>query len=179
MTLFEAKKLLTKNDFVFEIREFEDEATYWHHTMLFPYTKNARNCKVLALIITSNNGKKNIELQFNAVDDDFLFEELRFGDFCFEMFDYKEEILANDLLNHINEIKGGAFSVIVANDLKNQRWLGDSCFDLKDEDDLLGKPSFEKAIQQIRAPKGFISKLLKTNKQYEIYDWNTYQCIIK
>ena len=91
----------------------------------------------------------------------------------------KEEILANDLLNHINEIKGGAFSVIVANDLKNQRWLGDSCFDLKDEDDLLGKPGFEKAIQQIRAPKGFISKLLKTNKQYEIYDWNTYQCIIK
>ena len=177
--MFEAKKLLTENDLVFEVSDFEDEATYWHHTMLFPYTKNARNCKVLALIITSNNGKKNIELQFNAVDDDFLFEELRFGDFCFEMFDYKEEILANDLLNHINEIKGGTFSVIVANDLKNQRWLGDSCFDLKDEDDLLGKPGFEKAIQQICAPKSFISKLLKTNKQYEIYDWNTYQCIIK
>ena len=179
MTLFEVKKLLTENDFVFNVSEFEDEATYWHHAMLFPYTKNARNCKVLALIIMSNNGKKNIELQFNALNDDFLFEELRFGDFCFEMFDYKEEILANDLLNHINEIKGGAFSVIVANDLKKQRWLGDSCFDLKDEDDLLGKPGFEKAIQQIRSPRGFISKLLKTNKQYEIYDWNTYQCIIK
>ena len=179
MTLFEAKKLLTKNDFVFEIREFEDEATYWHHTTLFPHTKNARNCKVIALIITSNNEKKNIELQFNAVDDDFLFEELRFGDFCFEMFDYKEEILENDLLDHINEIKGGAFSVIVANDLKNKKWLADSSFDLKDDDDLFGKPGFEKAIQQIHAPKGFISKLLKTKTQYEIYDWNTYQCIIK
>ena len=179
MTLFEAKKLLTENDLAFEISEFEDEATYWHHTMLFPYTKNARNCKVLALIISSNNRKKNIELQFNAVDDDFLFEELRFGDFCFEMFDYKEEMLANDLLKHINKIKGGAFSVIVANDLKNKKWLADSSFDLKDDDDLFGKHGFEKAIQQIHAPKGFISKLLKTNKQYEIYDWNTYQCIIK
>ena len=179
MTLFEAKKLLTENNLTFEISEFEDEATYWHHTMLFPYTKNARNCKVLALIISSNNGKKNIELQFNAVDDDFLFEELRFGDFCFEMFDYKEEILANDLLNHINEIKGGAFSVIVANDLKNKKWLADSSFDLKDDDDLFGKHGFEKAVQKIHAPKGFISKLLKTKKQYEIYDWNTYQCIIK
>ena len=179
MTLFEAKKLLTENNLTFEISGFEDEATYWHHTMLFPYTKNARNCKVLALIITSNNGKKNIELQFNAVDDDFLFEELRFGDFCFEMFDYKEEILANVLLDHINKIKGGAFSVIVANDLKNKKWLADSCFDLKCDDDLFGKLGFEKSIQQIRAPKDFISKLLKTKKQYEIYDWNTYQCIIK
>ena len=179
MTLFEAKKLLTENNLTFEISEFEDEATYWHHTMLFPYTKNARNCKVLALIISSNNGKKNIELQFNAVDDDFLFEELRFGDFCFEMFDYKEEMLANDLLKHINKIKGGAFSVIVTNDLKNKKWLADSSFDLKDDDDLFGKHGFEKAIQQIHAPKGFISKLLKTKTQYEIYDWNTYQCIIK
>ena len=179
MTLFEAKKLLTENGLAFEISEFEDEATYWRHTMLFPCTKNARNCKVIALIISSNNGKKNIELQFNAVDDDFLFEELHFGDFCFEMFDYKEEMLANDLLKHINKIKGGAFSVIVANDLKNKKWLADSSFDLKDDDDLFGKHGFEKAIQQIHAPKGFISKLLKTKKQYEIYDWNTYECITK
>ena len=179
MTLFEAKKLLTENNLTFEISEFEDEATYWHHTTLFPYTKNARNCKVLVLIISSNNGKKNIELQFNAVDDDFLFEELCFGDFCFEMFDYKEEMLANDLLKHINKIKGGFFSVIVANDLKNKKWLADSSFDLKDDDDLFGKHGFEKAVQKIHAPKGFISKLLKTKTQYEIYDWNTYQCIIK
>ena len=179
MTLFEAKKLLTENNFVFEVSEFEDEAAYWHHTMLFPYTKNARNCKVIALIITSKNGKKNIELQFNAVDDDFLFEELRFGDFCFEMFDYKEEILANDLLNHINEIKGGAFSVIVANDLKNKKWLADACFDLDDDDDAFGRQGFEQAIQRIRQPKGFISKLLKSKLQYEIYNWNTYDCIVK
>ena len=178
MTLHEAKTLLTENNLAFETSEFETEATYWHHTMLFPYTKNARNCKVIALIITSNNRKKNIELQFNAVGDDFLFEELRFGDFCFEMFDYNEEMLVNDLLHRINEIKSGTFSVIVANDLKNKRWLGDSCFDMND-DDHFGKPGFEKAIQIIQAPKGFISKLLKARKQYEIYDWNTYKCIIK
>ena len=178
MTLNEAKKLLTDNGLAFKIIEFKDEAAYWHHTTLFPYTKNARKCKVIALIISSNNGKKNIELQFNAVDGVFLFEELHFGDFCFEMFDYKEEMLANALLNHINEIKDGAFSVIVANDLKNKRWLGDSCFNLKDNDDLFGKRGFEKEIQRINKPKAFISKLLKTEKQYEIYDWNTYQCII-
>jgi hypothetical protein len=151
--------ILTENDFVFKVSEFEDEATYWHHTMLFPYTKNARNCKVLALIITSNNGKKNIELQFNAVDDDFLFEELRFGDFCFEMFDYKEEMLADDLLDRIKEITNGNFTVIIKNDLKNKKWLADACFDLDDDDDAFGRQGFEQAIQRIRQPKGFISKL--------------------
>ena len=179
MTLFEAKKLLTENDFVFKVSEFEDEATYWHHTALFPYTKNARNCKVLALIITSNNGKKNIELQFNAVDDDFLFEELRFGDFCFEMFDYKEEMLADDLLDRIKEITNGNFTVIIKNDLKNKKWLADACFDLDDDDDAFGRQGFEQAIQRIRQPKGFISKLLKSKLQYEIYNWNTYDCIVK
>ena len=179
MTLFEAKKLLTENNIVFEIKEFEDEAAYWHHTRFFPYTKNARTCKVIALIITSNNGKKNIELQFNAVDDDFLFEELHFGDFCFEMFNYTEEMLANDLMNNINEIKGGAISVIIANDLKKQVWLCDSRYNLKDDDDLFGKPGFEKTVKNIQAPKSFISKLLKTKIQYEIYNWDSYQCIIK
>ena len=179
MKFFEANKLLTEINLTFEINEFEDEATYWHHTMLFPYTNNARNCKVLALIISSNNGKKNIELQFNAVDDDFLFEELRFGDFCFEMFDYKEEMLADDLLDRIKEITNGNFTVIIKNDLKNKKWLADACFDLDDDDDAFGRQGFEQAIQRIRQPKGFISKLLKSKLQYEIYNWNTYDCIVK
>ncbi len=179
MTLYEAEKILTENNLLFEKCEFENEAAYWHHTMMFPHAENAKDCKVIVLIIASNNGKKNIELQFNAADDDFLFEELHFGDFSFEMFDYNEEMLAIDLLDRINKIKSGTFSVIVTNDLKRKRWLGDSCFDLNNDDYLLGKPGFEKAIQKIQAPKGFISKLLKIRKQYEIYDWNTYQCIIK
>ena len=79
MTLFEAKKLLTENDFVFEVSEFEDEATYWHHTMLFPYTKNARNCKVIALIITSNNGKKNIELRRKLCYNNCVYTKKRQG----------------------------------------------------------------------------------------------------
>ena len=89
MTLQEAKDLLSKNNIYFDICKFESEAEYWHHISLFPYTKNAKNCKVIALIIMSNNGQKNIELQFNAVKNEFRFEELHFGDYSFEMFDYK------------------------------------------------------------------------------------------
>lgn len=179
MTLNDVKMLLSKNNISYELYEFENEAAYIHHAILFPYTKNAKNCKVIALTIASNNKKKNIELQFNAVDNNYIFEELRFGDFGFEMFDYNEEMLTDDLLNRINEIQGGSFAVIVANNLKSRRWLGDACFDLSDDDDCFGKHGFEKAMKRIKNPKGFIARLFKSQKQYEIYDWNSYQCIVK
>lgn len=179
MTLDEAKALLSENNISFELQEFNNEAEYWHHTTLFPYTKNASPCKVVAIIIKSDNGKKDIELQFKAVDDLFYFEELWFGDYCYEMLDYNEDMLADDLIRNILEIKQGNLKVIVLNDIRKKRWLGDSCFNLTDDDKLFGEPGFQKALQEINKPKGLFSKFLKLKKQYEIYDWNTYQCIIK
>ena len=179
MTLNDAKILLSENNIEFNVCEYENEAIYWHHRMLFPYTKNARNCKVTTLVMASKNKEKNIELQFNDVGRNFCFEELSFGDYCFEMFDCNEEMLADDLLDRIKEIQSGNFVVIVVNDLKKKSWLGDACFDLNDDDDAFGRHGFEKALEQIHKPKGLISRLFRTQKQYDIYDWNTYQCIVK
>jgi len=179
MTLNDAKTLLSENDVNFDVCKYENEATYWQHRMLFPHTKNAKNCRVITLIIVSNNNKKNIELQFNEVGDEFRFEELSFGDYCFEMFDYNEEMLAEDLLTSIKEIQSGNFVVIIANNLKSRHWLGDACFDLNDDDDVFGRQGFEKAIGRINKPKRLLSRLFRTQTQYEIYDWNTYRCIVK
>ncbi len=179
MTLSEVKILLSENNIDFDVCEYENEATYWHHISLFPYIKISRNCRVTTLIIVSINKKKNIELQFNDVGNEFRFEELYFGDFCFEMFDYNEEMLADDLLDQIKEIQSGNFVVIVANDLKNKRWLGDACFNPNDDDDIFGQQGFEKTMARINKKKGFLARLFKSRTQYEIYDWNTYQCIVK
>ncbi len=178
MTLTEAKELLIQNDITFEVLEFETEAEYWLHATSFPYTKNAKSCKVIAIIIKSKNEKKNIELQFNDVDGESYFEELRFGDYCYEMFDYNEEMLSDDLINYILEIMQGNLRVINLTDLTKKRWLADACFDLND-DDAFGEVGFQKAMKRIEKPKSFLSKLKRSKKQYEIYDWNTYQCIIK
>ncbi|MDD6174815.1 MAG: hypothetical protein PUC59_03545 [Firmicutes bacterium] len=179
MTLDEAKVLLSKNKIPFELQEFNHEAEYWHHATLFPYTKNARPCKVVAMVIKSKNGKKDIELQFNAAGDAFRFEELRFGDFCYELFDCNEVTLADDLIRNISEIQKGHLIVIVLNEIRKKRWLADACFDRSNDDDTFGAPGFQKALQQIKKPKGLFSKLLGAQKQYEIYDWNTYQRIVK
>lgn len=179
MTLSEVKELLIENNIAFEVLEFENEKEYWHHTAMFPYTKNARSDKVIALVIKSNNGKKNIELQFNERDNIFYFDDLWFGEFTYEMFDYNENMLAEDLIHNIKEIIKGELIVIVLNDIKNRCWCGDACFDLSDDDDVCGKIGFQKAMKRIEKPKSFLAKLKKSKEQYEIYDWNTYQCIVK
>ncbi|MBE5922605.1 MAG: hypothetical protein E7269_07625 [Lachnospiraceae bacterium] len=179
MILEDAKLLLVENNISFETVEYRDEKEYWHHTMLFPYTKNAKSCKVIAIVVKSNNGNKNIELQFNETDAGFVFEELRFGDLCFEFFDVLEEVLVLDLILKIKKIQEGKLTVVLANNLKKRCWIGDAVFDLNDDDDLFGKKGYEEAMQRIRKPYGLLGKLFKSKIQYEIYDWNSYQCIIK
>lgn len=179
MTLDEAKVLLSENNIPFELCEFHNETEYWRHTTLFPYTKNAKSCKVTAMIIRSNNGKKDIELQFNAVGDVFRFEELWFGDYTYEMFDYNKDTLADDLIRNILEIKQGKLIIIVRNDIRKKRLLADACFDLSDEDNAFGELGFQKALQRIKRPKGLFSKLRRVKEQYEIYGWDSYQCIVK
>lgn len=178
MTLIEATELLTKNNIPFDLLEFENEKEYWKHSVLFPYIKNAKCNKVIAIVIVSLNKKKNIELQFNEVNGVFEFEEMAFGEFNYEMFNYNEDMLAEDLIHNIKEIIEGKCTVIVLNDIKKRCWLGDARFDLTDEG-AFGKQGFQKAMKKIKKTESSFSKLIKSKKQYEIYDWNTYQCIVK
>ncbi len=179
MTLTEIEELFKKNNIPFELCEFENEKAYWHHIALFPYTKNAKSCKVIAMIIKSKNEQTNIELQFNEVNNIFFFEELFFGDYGYEMFDCAEDTLPSALIDSVFEVMKGNIKIITCNDLKGKHRLGDACFDLNDDDNFFGKQGFQKAMEHINKPKKFLSKLFKSKKQYEIYDWNTYQCIIK
>lgn len=179
MTVDDVKVLLTENNILFELVEYENEKEYWHHTTLFPYTKNAKPCRVLAIVVRSNNGEKDIELQFNENNGAFYFEELRFGGYCFELFDIKEEILAETLIDDIGQIQEGKLVVIEANNLNKKCWSGDAIFDLDDEDDSFGKSGLEKAVIQIQKPKGLLSKIFSSKMQYEIFDWNTYRSIVK
>lgn len=118
MHLEEAKQLFVKNNISFELAEYEDEKEYWHHTMIFPYTKNAKSCEVKVIVIKSNNENKDIELQFNEIDGIFVFVELRFGEYCFEFSDVFEEILVTELISVVKEIQEGKMIVIIANNLK-------------------------------------------------------------
>ncbi len=175
MTLSEVKELLIENNIAFEELGFENEKEFLQHIAIFPCTKNARSYKIISLVIKSNNGKKNIELQFSERNNVFYFNDLWFGEFDYEMFNYNEKMLAEDLMRNITEIIKGNCIVIILHDMKNRRWGADALFDLSSGDEI----EFQRAMKRIEKPKSFLAKLIKSKKQYEIYDWNTYQCIVK
>ena len=182
MTFDAVKMLLEENNISFSELHFDSDAEFRLHISPFAYIKNAGTYPVKALVITSNNNHKNIELQFIDENNDgnYTFVDLYFGEYFFELFDCQEEFLQQSITDEIKSIISNEVIVIVANNLKRKSWLGNACFDLNDnDDDWFGKAGFERAMQRIQKPKGIISKLLKSSKQYEIYDWNSYQCIIK
>ena len=180
MNLTEVKHLLDANGIPYHCEEFENEREYWTHRMTFPYLKNAKPCKVLALVIRSNNGEKNIGIQFNQEGEDFIFQDVYFGDYSFELFDFGEEFLAEAITDRISEVMGGKLSFVIVNNLKKRCWIGDACFDLDDENDrLFGKLEYDEVLRKINKPKSFLAKLLHSKMQYEIYDWNHYQRIVK
>ena len=175
MTLSEAKELLKENNIPFSETCFSSISEFCLH--IDPYVKCiCNNTPVISLTVKSNNGQKNIELEFIDENNDgnYSLYDLWFGGFSYEFFVYEEECLRQSVLYEINRIISNNMIFIVANDLKKKKWLGDACFDLREAED-----DFGKSMQRIKKPKSFISKLTKSQELYEIYDWNTYQRIIK
>ena len=180
MTFDAAKMLLEENNISFSELHFDSVAEFRLHISPFAYTKNAGTYPVKALVITSNNNHKNIELQFIDENNDgnYTFVDLYFGEYFFELFDCQEEFLQQSITDEIKSVISNEVIVIVANDLKKGKWIGDQIFD-KNEKDGFGLPGFEKTMQRLNKKKGFVAKLFGSKTQYEIYDWNSYQCMIK
>lgn len=179
MNLIDAKALLEKRRIPYHTAQYEDEADYWQHISLFPDLGQAGSCRVIALVIPSVNGEKDIELQFNRNRSEYVFEELWFGGYSFELFDHDPDLLEADILDRIGQIVEGKTAVILAYDLKRRRWVSDSCFDLTDKDNVFGAPGFREAVTEIEGPKTLWQKLTGQKLQYEIYDWRTYRQIQK
>ena len=179
MTLTDAKILLEKRGIPYQTVQYEDEAAYWRHLMRFPFTDSARQCKITALVIPSVNDVKDIELQFSRLRGEYVFDEMYFGGYGFDLYDQDPELVAADILDFIGQIVDGKLAVITANDLKKKRWISDSCFDLTDSDSVFGEPGFRETVARIEAPKTFWQKLKGQRIQYDIYDWRTHRQIVK
>ena len=172
--------LLNANNIPFEICHYRGEADFYRHICLFPYLKNAKPCKVTVMVIHSKNGHKDIELQFNETKDGNVFVDLYFGGFSYELFGGGDEYLSDEIIREIDGIREGRVSVIEVNNLKKCRRIGDFCFDRNDMDDpISGESGFEKTMRKVQKPLPFFMKLFHSKIQYEVYDFERYQCIIK
>ena len=176
MKIEEAKALLYSNGISYDICCYSNEAEFWKHLSLYSDYKKAKLCKVTVIVIRCKNGHKDVELQFNSTDDGDIFVELFFGDYSYELFDCGEELLPNEIIRNINSVLQCNISIIVAYDLRRKRWLGDICYDKEVNS---GETYYKTALERIHKPKSLVAKLFHDKRQYEIYDFENYQCIIK
>ena len=179
MNLIDAKTLLEKRRIPYHMTQYESETEYFRHLTAFPRRDIGRKCKVTALVIPAVNGEKHIELQFNRVRGGYGFAELYFGGYGFELSDCEPDMLEAEFMDIIGRIVDGKLAVIECYDQKRRRWISDSSFDLKDDDNVFGAPGFREAIAKIEKPKTFWQKLTRQKRQYDIYDWRTCRQIIK
>ena len=180
MTLSQAKELLKSNFMQFTEMEFANEVDFLNHILQFPYTKKAKEHKFYALIIQSNNGKRHIELEFEEKNGEYVFWDLWFGDFCFEFFSGDADEDCSYLIEEIQRIIKGNCTIINVTNPKTKRWIADAQFDRNDtDDDMFGEMGFQKAMKRIRKKRTFFERLFGFRRSYEIYDWNTYECIVK
>ena len=172
MDLNRAKELLNSAGIPFETVHYKCESDFWKHATLFSCSQKADSSKVIALVISSGNKHKDLELQFNESKDSYIFKELWFGDYTFEAFDYEPDALEQELLADIKIVMSGKFVAFVVYDLKNKRWL---CDGIAEKTAGYAK-SFERSMYK---PKSWLDKIFRRKRQYELYDWNNYSVIIK
>lgn len=72
MPINEAQNLLNNNGIPFFKTHYTDEADFYHHALMFSYTKKCKKEEIIALVVLSKNGKMNIELQFNNTSNGYI-----------------------------------------------------------------------------------------------------------
>lgn len=172
MNLDRAKELLSVKGIPFHTEEYACEADFWKHICLFSDTKNAADCRVITVVINSNNGHNNLELQFIETKEGYVFKELFFGDYSFEACDYEPDTLENEIWSDIQGVMSGDLVAFTIHDLNKKQWLGDG---LTKRDSGYA----EKLRQDALKSRTWKQKIRRMKLQYEFYDWDNYQKIIK
>ena len=180
MTLIEGKRLLDSNNIPFSELRFNNTADYWLYKNPLANTEKADKNPVTLLVVSSNNQKKNIELLFadenNDGNDTFI--DLYFGQYFYDLLEYEdfdcEEDLQQAIVNEINRVMKNDI-IVVAKEVRKKAVFHMLAFYDKKEN----IPGIENMMKEINKKKGLFAKLFGPKTQYEIYDWNSYQCIVK
>ena len=175
--LTEVEKLLKENNipFTLTVKSYQE---YWRKKGI--EEKEKRTFSLLT--IPNPNHEKNIEIVFADASENPKFIDLEFGGVGYEMFQWEEEDLPRDLLNEIKDIRSGKEWIVCAANAKTGVWLSDHLFcdgDENDEDDWNNMDDLYKTISKIRKPKSLWSKITGRTRCYEIFNWNSYEKIVK
>lgn len=165
MTLEEGKRLLEGEGLPFSELYYENENAYWAGSCPWTLTGRGRECPVTVLRIEAPNGVRHLDVVFR----DGEFEDLCFGGFDYEL--WESEKPHTELLDCIRDVMDGKSWCIVTINRRTGRWLGDGLVCAEEEG------SLRKKLAKLRRPRTRWERLFRTQRLYEVYDWNEYHRI--
>lgn len=176
MKLEDVKQLLNENGYAYETKIVPSSLDFYGGKGFCPKTETG---PFWLLTIPNPNHDKNIEIVFSDASDNPDFYDLEFGGFWYEMFGYRDEYLPRDLLDEIQRIVTGKANVIFATDAKTGKWFADQIYFDLPETDMNDMDDYKRTLSRISAPKSLWRKLIGRTDVYEIFNWFSYQKIVK
>lgn len=176
MKLIDVKKLLDDNCYTYTQTLVSSRAEFYRQKGFNPSEDTGA---FVLLSIPNPNHTKNIELIFSDDSNNPDFYDLEFGGFWYEMFGCRDEELPECLLEEMQRIVCGNSYIIFATDAEKGGWFFDAIYyDIPDEE-MNCMDSFHNTLSKIKSPKSLWRKLIGRTDIYEIFNWTSYEKIVK
>ena len=176
MKLSEIQKLLNENGIRHTVTTEQSRREFYIKKGFRP----AEDTGAFRLLTIENpHHSKNIEIIFADDSSDPEFFDLEFGGYWYEIFGYLDGELPQGLLEEIQNILSGRAWVIFATDAKTGAWFFDSLSCNTPEQEWNDMDRLHKTISKIKKPKSLWRKIIGRTDCYEIFNWTSYEKIIK
>ena len=174
MKLIDVKKLLDDNGYTYTQTIVSSRAEFYRQKGFNP----SKDTVAFVLISIPNpNHQIDIQIIFNDATENPDFSDLEFGGYWYELFDCEEKHVAQELLIEIQRIINGSTHIIFASTVKNGvLWRWDGKYDNLSDAEM---NTFHNTVEKIKSPKSWWRRLTGRTDIYEIFNWTSYEKIIK
>lgn len=177
MKLIDVKKLLDDNGYKYTQTIVPSRAEFYQQKGFNPSKDTGA---FILLSIPNPNHRIDIQIIFSDTTNNPDFSDLEFGGYWYELFDCEESYVAQELLTEIQRIINGNTHIIFASMVKKGvHWRWDGKYDDLPDAEMNSMDAFRDTVEKIRAPKSWWKRLTCKTYIYEIFNWTSYEKIVK
>ena len=177
MKLIDVKTLLDENGYTYTQTIVPSRAEFYRQKGFNPSEEAGA---FVLLSIPNPNHQIDIQIIFNDATENSDFSDLEFGGYWYELFDCEENYVAQELLTEIQRILNGNTHIILASTVKKgMHWRWDGKYDDLPDAEMNSMDAFHKSVKKIKSPKSWWRRLTRKTDMYEIFNWTSYEKIVK
>lgn len=178
MTVAELEALLSAKGLAVTRHDFATERDYyvfrgWN-------LRHAKDHPVTLLTAENPHHAKHLYFDFHPQNGQPCLYDMDFGDYSYELFimDVPDEGGLEWLGEMVEEVLRGDIHVINRTNARTGRWEADACFIRSDDPYMDNMEEYAAALARIRKRDASRFHPFGRNTKYEIYSWDSYECIV-